>query len=197
MGSVTPRLSIPYPVASDSNNIPADMQSLATRLDGIVSPFQVVTSLPAAGNSGFLYLLGNVLYVDTGSVIAPLNAPTTATFQMPATWTITGPFDVTSGADTYLPGLIVPCPTGQTSTLERVVAFVRSGSCTVSMSLAGAAIAGLGAMNLTATPATFTPTDTTTFTDLQDLQLAVTAVSGSPDGLDVTAMINYTITIQD
>lgn len=35
MATTTPKAQLPYPEATDPNNVPADMQALATRLDAI------------------------------------------------------------------------------------------------------------------------------------------------------------------
>lgn len=200
MGATTSRLAIPYPSASDTPNIPGDMQSLAARLDSIVMPFSVVSSLPAAGNQGFVYFLSttNVLYFDNGTTLEPLNAPVTTTVTLPHTWAITGPFDATSGSDTYFPPLVIPVPSGQTVALVEVFASVRSGGCTVSMAAAGSPISGLTAMGVTTTQQKFTNSGgIVSFTDGEDLAPTVTAISGNPDGLSITAVLAYSTTNQD
>lgn len=57
MGSTTSRLALPYPAASDPNNVPSDMGNLATRLDGILGleGYGLLSARPAAGNEGFKY----------------------------------------------------------------------------------------------------------------------------------------------
>lgn len=200
MPSTTTRLAIPYPVSTDTPNIPGDVQNLAARLDAICVVFSQVTTLPAAGNQGYLYLRtgDSTLWYDTGAVLEPLNLPVTRTVTIPHAWAITGPFDPTSGSDTFLPPLVVPVPSGQTVSLVEVFASVRSGSATVSMQAGGVTVPGLGAMSVTTTQTKFTPTGgSPTFTDGEQIAPTVTAISGNPDGLSVTAVLSYSTTVQD
>lgn len=81
MGSTTSRLDIPYPVSSDPNNIPSDMEALANRLDLLVAPLTYGTfaTIPAPGNQGFEYFATDtlILYLDTGTQWIALNESST------------------------------------------------------------------------------------------------------------------------
>lgn len=199
MGSTTARLALPYPANSDANNVPGNFQSLATRLDGIVPPFQAVASLPAAGNQGFFYLLTTtgVLWFDTGTSLVALNGPTpTVTLTLPATYSVNGPIAVTSGATEFLPPMIVPVVAGQTVGVVGAYSQLRSGSATVAVSAGGAPVAGLGALavstTLTYTAASGGPV---ALSNGEPLQPSVSAASGSPDGLTITLLLAYTASV--
>jgi hypothetical protein len=84
MGLFTSRLAIPYPVTSDSNNVPTDMAALANRVDAIIGAenFGLLAARPAAGHAGFKYFATDqtgtggttgVWYFDTGTVWLAIN----------------------------------------------------------------------------------------------------------------------------
>lgn len=70
MPAATPKHALPYPVGGDNNNIPADIQALATALDGLIVAY-------AQGLEGGLVAakLGRLLRAtDTGKVYLDLGA---------------------------------------------------------------------------------------------------------------------------
>lgn len=84
MALTTPRYALPYPVAADPNNPPADLLALATALDNKMSSFISTTfaARPAAGLSGrfhystdtkeFAYDTGAAWQSLTGRPVIPL-----------------------------------------------------------------------------------------------------------------------------
>lgn len=78
MAANTTRLALPYPQASDPDNVPSYMQQLADRIDSIIGleGYGTLAARPAAGNEGFKYFATDqtgaggtqgVLYYDNGS----------------------------------------------------------------------------------------------------------------------------------
>jgi hypothetical protein len=66
----TAHRALPYPQGSDAPNVPADIQALATALDGVAIDTQgVFTSRPAAGSYGKYYYATDTgaLYRDNGT----------------------------------------------------------------------------------------------------------------------------------
>lgn len=71
MALTTPRYALPYPVAADANNVPADLLALATALDNKMATFisGLLSARPAFGVSGRFYYATDTKDVsyDTGS----------------------------------------------------------------------------------------------------------------------------------
>lgn len=72
MGSgATTEWSLPYPLSTDPNNVPSDMQALATALDGLIfgGASGTLANRPAAGKARRVYYATDtgLLYYDTGS----------------------------------------------------------------------------------------------------------------------------------
>lgn len=96
MGSATPRLSLPYPVGTDTPDVPRDMLALATQLDGYTAwdLHGTLAARPAAGTVGRYYTDENgITYRDSGSAWQPIGGalaiPWTA-LPFAANWTNLG-----------------------------------------------------------------------------------------------------------
>lgn len=65
----TPNLALPYPVPTDPNNVPADVQSLATQVEGVFISQGLFANRPAAGHKGAWYFSTDKEWVsrDDGS----------------------------------------------------------------------------------------------------------------------------------
>jgi hypothetical protein len=148
---------------------------------------------PAYGTVGRYYFCTDTgaLYRDTGASWVQINPP--GVVQVPHTWNLTGQIQVQAGANGYIGPMFVPVPTGQSVTLTGIVAVTRSGTATVSANHNGTPISGLSAVGVTTTSTgRVAPSTPTSFADLDMLAPAVTAISGTPDGLTVTAFLSYT-----
>lgn len=72
MGSgATAEWALPYPTSTDPNNVPSDIQGLATQLDGLIlgGASGTLAARPAAGKARRIYFAtdNGLLYYDTGS----------------------------------------------------------------------------------------------------------------------------------
>lgn len=193
----TPRFGLPqWGAGSDSvNHEQFNAAFAALESLGAVCVQGVLSARPAAGAGLRFYYATDtgVLYFDTGSAWVIPFPPIVVTLS--PTWALSGQFDATSGSDSFMPPLFVASPAGQTVKLINVRAVLRSGSATVSMGAAGTPIPGLTAMAVTTTPATFTPTSAPTLSDGELLGPTISAITGTPDGLTVTATLAYTPSI--
>lgn len=85
MGSTTSRLALPYPVASDPNNVPSDMQKLAAAVDTDCAAYTQNTfaNRPSPSVSGRLFLATDTsnIYYDTGSEWLQVNLNAAASVQ--------------------------------------------------------------------------------------------------------------------
>lgn len=77
MGANTTRLNLPYPTGLDPNNVPANVQGLATALDGIAVSYleDLSTNRPAPGQHGRVFFATDTsaLYYDSGAIWTLLN----------------------------------------------------------------------------------------------------------------------------
>lgn len=119
------------------------------------------------------------------------------TFRISHTWTISTPA-VPSGATAYIPPFFVSLPVGQTATIYGARHRIRGGTSatwTISHGTpdAGSTVTGLSGIASTTTPATTTASGGNTLANGDAVQLVLSAVSGSPDGLTVTVFLDVTV----
>lgn len=55
MPGTTPKLALPYPTASDPDNVPGDVQALASAVEVVLGRRGLLSARPAAGNEGRFY----------------------------------------------------------------------------------------------------------------------------------------------
>ena len=106
MAATTPRMAIPYPTGSDTNNVPGDFQRLAVALDTIAAVYLEGTAAtrPPAGEHGRFYFGtdNGRIYYDWGGGWITLNADT-------LTSTILAAGDLIIGSG---PGAVTNLPVG-------------------------------------------------------------------------------------
>lgn len=77
MPATTTRLALPYPLGTDANNVPADMQKLANAIDGVATVFvqNTFANRPAAAVQGRIFAATDTsnVYYDTGTAWIQLN----------------------------------------------------------------------------------------------------------------------------
>lgn len=83
------KYSLPYPVPTDPNNVPSDVQALVTALEALIATY--TTGTPAAGKAGRIKWDGTYLYFDDGTA-----------FHVPATNALSG----TARLTTYQQALV-------------------------------------------------------------------------------------------
>jgi hypothetical protein len=85
VASTTTRLALPYPVASDPNNVPADMQRLADAIDAVavVKAEGLFSARPAPAINGRIFRATDTgaVYFDTGAAWIQLNVNLAASAQ--------------------------------------------------------------------------------------------------------------------
>jgi hypothetical protein len=142
---------------------------------------------------------GTVLIADStqagGLRYGTVTVPTTAAFETSHTWAIAGAIAVPSGDTDFLIPMAIAEVTNVVTTLTRVRYKINSGtSVTFKMQVAGADATGFTGLSATTTIATTDPADVS-LADLDQLVPVVTAVSGSPKNLQVTAFLKHTVTL--
>lgn len=119
-------------------------------------------------------------------------AQAAALSRVPHTFAVPGVVLVPSGSTSYLPGMFLPIPAGAlTATLVAVRAQIQAGtSATLNLMRNNVAIGGGGTgLLVTTTPTTTAINQALTADDY--LNLAVTAVSGTPQNLSLTMYVDY------
>ncbi|MFZ5653161.1 MAG: hypothetical protein ACOY42_01990 [Pseudomonadota bacterium] len=151
----------------------------------------------AAGDVAVMLSLGSgnwrcigYMRANGKSVIAP-----TYVFRTAHTWAVAGEIKVPSGNLDVIPGFYFPLPaTGQTAKLIAARHKLGAGtSATVKLQKNGTDITGFTGMSVTTTATTTDPADVTLAAD-DRIQPIVTAVSGAPYNLELTIIIEHTIT---
>lgn len=143
-------------------------------------------------NSGKLYFCDGAAWTDVASLVT---VPTTATFEVEHTWTIGGALAVPSGDTDFINPMAVSEIAGVVKTLTRVRYKINSGtSATFKLQVNGSDATGFTALSATTTAATTDPADVS-LADLDSVAPVITAVSGSPQNLFVTAMFKSVVTL--
>lgn len=139
-------------------------------------------------------ITGVIALSGTGSATTGSKTNHTHVFRSIHTWLVSGSVVVPSGAVAYLPPSIASVSTGETLQIVEARYVIRSGtSVTVSVQKNGSTITGGGSISVTTTKASTTPTATALVAG-DDFAPVVTAVSGSPDGMSFTIVVEHTIT---
>lgn len=113
------------------------------------------------------------------------------TYRIPHTFTISGEVKVDVAGESYIPPFPIPVPAGQAVDLASVRVRLNSGtSATCELRKNGTIV---GAAFTVSSSTWATVARTTTFADLDDLALVITAVSGTPKGLSVAALLEYEV----
>lgn len=137
-----------------------------------------------------------IVHVVTRAALAAVG---TRTIRIPHTWAVQGDVLVASGETDYIVPMFVPVPTGQSVSLVAVHAKVTSGSVSFKM-YNYSTNADVTAYGTTAVPLTVAPgpqlwdnTDYAITTNGTQIAPVVTAVSGSPKNLTITAYFDYVV----
>ena len=160
--------------------------SLQNRLEALVAAIgaDIKTlqsrGLPAGGSAGQLLAKASAANYDSGWIAAP-----TKTFRTGHTWLVAG-----AVAAATLPPMFVPKVSGQTSTLVAVRTQILSGTnITVQMQRNGT---NLGSA-ITATTSPGSTAFSQAMADLDRLGLVLSAPTGSPADLSVTAILEHAV----
>lgn len=116
------------------------------------------------------------------------------TITLPYTWAVPGLVSLASGDTDYICPMFVSAPSGDkwTCKIVKVRARINSGtSVTMKMQAAGADVTGFTGISVTTTTGNTTPTGVS-LSDGDALVPVVTATSGSPKNMTVTAYLTYT-----
>jgi hypothetical protein len=123
---------------------------------------------------------------------AYLNHTHAKTVRLPQTYTIAGEIKVPSGDTDFINPFFISLPTGQTGQIVACRYKINSGtSATIKLQKNGTDITGFTSISVTTTAASTTPT-AVSISNNDQINLVVTAVSGTPKNLSVTIFIEYT-----
>jgi hypothetical protein len=112
------------------------------------------------------------------------------TIRIPHTWAISGDVKVPSGDVDFILPFFVPVPVGQTVALASLRARINGGtSATIEVRKNGVAVGSTATVTTTSADIA----RTTTFADGDALTLVVTAISGQPKNMTVTAYLDYIV----
>lgn len=118
----------------------------------------------------------------------------THTRRFPHSWLVVGEARVPVGAVDFLLGMFAPVSAGQTVKLAGLRYKIYSGtSVTINFVRNGVAVTGLTGIVVTPTTGQTLLGVSVTLTDGDELRPVVTAVSGAPLHLQVTAYLDYTL----
>ena len=110
------------------------------------------------------------------------------------TYAITGPIDVASGAQNYIPSFPVKLLNGETMYLVGICAYTRSASLTMDFYHNVGTISGLTGINVTSGgPGYVAAPSPVLVADGDEFSPVVTAISGAPDGLSVSFVFSVVI----
>lgn len=136
----------------------------------------------------------------TGTLLGAVNGFPTWTQPMvriPQSYSVSGLLGVPSGSTNYLPPFYFSLLAGQTATISKVRASIRSGS-SVTLLLGHNAsnlvwAGGATTITITTTPTTFSLQSAVTVNDMDSFNPAVTGTAGNPDGLSLSAFFDVAI----
>lgn len=166
----------------------ASLQSLLTAQGDI--PYASAANTPARLAKG---TADQFLSMNAGAT-APEWVTPTAVFYTTHTWAISGTIAVPSGDTDFLVPMFVGEGANEVVVLDKVRYKINSGtSATFKMQVNGGDATGFTGLSATTTAATTDPADVA-LTDLDVLVPVVTAVSGTPKNLTITAFLKHTVT---
>lgn len=129
------------------------------------------------------------------ATLATYTVPTVAVFYTTLTWAIPGAIAVPSGDTDFIVPTFVSEGANEVVVLDKIRYKINSGtSVTFKMQVNGSDATGFTSLSCTTTAATTDPSDVS-LTDLDVLVPVVTAVSGSPKNMTVTAFLKHTVTL--
>jgi hypothetical protein len=118
----------------------------------------------------------------------------THTRRFPHSWLVAGEARVPAGAADHILGMYVPASTGQTVKLAGLRYEIYSGtSVTISFLRRDVAVSGLQGIVVTPTTGQTFLSVPVTLSDGDELRPLVTAISGAPVHLQITAYLDYTL----
>lgn len=196
-GTPTTKYQLPTMVGADlARDIDTAVTSLATTVDSKMVGYSSGTfalrpvSTPGSpGVAGRRYRATDTgqEFIDTGTGWVGL----LQVVELGQSLAIAGEIRVPSGQVDVIPQFFVPVLTGQTVKLKRVRYSIAAGtSCTFKIQRNGADATGFTGMAATTTPAETDPADIT-LANNDRLQVVVTAVSGTPQNLSVTLVLEH------
>ena len=206
----TPNLALPYPLPADLNNVPADIQALATNVENVFGAQGTLAARPAFGRRGALYTATDTSQVfrDSGTAWLELITLTsgdarylraaTKTYRMVHTFTLSGAVAVPSGDTAYIPPFFVSLPGGQSAVIAGARHSLHTGGTATFTVSHGARDAGTAVTGLTgvvsSTTTTFTAaTGANTVADGDAVQLVVTGIVGTPQNATVSVYLDVTV----
>lgn len=136
---------------------------------------------------------GQILTADsTQAAGVKWAAVPTKTFRTVHTWTIMGSIAVPSGETNFIPPFFVSLATGQGAILKKIRCRIDAGtSVTLNITQNGTAVITGASASTTASDTS--PGGTVTLADNDLIACVVTAISGSPQNLTVTAVLEHTV----
>lgn len=201
MPVLTTKLGLSTPVAADPNNVPADLLTLASRLDAVPG-IEILTTTQRDALAAAQRWTGRVIWNATtarpevwnGAAWVRVPVVPGVTLRLVHTWQIPGAVNVAVGDTDYIMPTVIAIPATQSAVIAKVWHAISSGtSATYKMQQGGADITGLTGLVATTSVGSATPSAPAAFTDAQSLAPVVTAVSGSPKNLRVHAAVDYSL----
>jgi hypothetical protein len=126
---------------------------------------------------------------------APSWATPTAVFYTTLTWAVGGTVAVPSGDVDFIVPSFVGVGANETVVLDKVRYVINSGtSVTFDIKINGSNATGFTSLSATTTAATTDPSDVS-LSDLDKIAPVVSAVSGTPKNLTITAFLKHTVTV--
>jgi hypothetical protein len=109
------------------------------------------------------------------------------------TYSVSGPIAVPSSGTNFLPPFHYVILMGETVTFKGVYCELRTGSATIDIEQNGSAIAGLSSLSVTTTGTYTAASGTVSVASLDSFAPVVTAVSSTPDGMEITFVFTVTM----
>lgn len=169
MANQTPVLEIPWAETSDSPNIETATRPISERVEEILLPAGL-----AAGQT----------FQWNGAAFVPADLKRRETH----TWAVGGEIKVAVGDTDFIPPMFASKTAGETLTLKKLRGRINSGtSVTLKVQKNGSDVAGYTGLVVETTAADEGSTDVT-IADDDVIAIVVTAVSGTPKNLSLTAV---------
>lgn len=201
MPTLTTRLALSTPLAADANNVPADLLTLATRLDAVPG-IEILTTTQRDALAAAQKWTGRVIWNATTARLEAWNSAAWVRVPVVPGWTlrlvhtfhIPGAVAVPSGDTDFVLAGVEAVPASQSSVIAKVWHQINSGtSATFKIQQGGADVTGLTGLVATTSQASATPSAPAAFTDGQTFAPVVTAVSGTPKNLRVHVGVDYSL----